>query len=248
MENDLSTGGTLGLLPSVITSSLTPLSGTHLRCACLNAKICKEIEQEFLSGNNIRDETDLYQEDIAYASGAVMSSVAFLEATINEFFHDFFDKFNNLKINKSNLLIELKSEWDKNEDDFYWRKLEDKYEIVYKEIIGEKLYKKSKTYENFKDIIRIRNLLVHFKLKWQDVINEDNQYKINHIRKKFKENPFREKTGNPYFPDKCLAAGCAEWSIKSSYEFLTMFSNELSNSGIVLLKPFIIEIFKEYYS
>jgi hypothetical protein len=89
MENELSAAGTIGLSGSVSMSSLAPLSGTHLRCAYLNAKMCKEIEQEYLSGNNFRDENDLHQEDMAYADGEVMASLAFLESTIMNFSMNF---------------------------------------------------------------------------------------------------------------------------------------------------------------
>ncbi|AKB74971.1 hypothetical protein MSLAZ_1710 [Methanosarcina lacustris Z-7289] len=238
----------IGLHAEIEIKSLIPLSGTHLRCACLCANRCKEIEQEFIDENTTIDENDLCQEDIAYATGAVISSIAFLESSINEFFQDFFHDFDNLKVNKLDSLMNLKQTWDENNETILWYKLDKKYEITYKEILGKTSYKNSKTYDRFKNLIYLRNLLVHFKAKWQTTDpKEDNQYRIKHLRKQFKENTFMEKTGNSYFPKKCLGAGCAEWSIIVSTEFLAMFSNELSCYDIDLqLRTNVNKILQQY--
>jgi hypothetical protein len=60
MENDkpVHDTTTIGIHPSVSISSLIPITGTHLRCACLCANNCKEIEQEF------RDETTIELREI----------------------------------------------------------------------------------------------------------------------------------------------------------------------------------------
>ena len=151
-----------------------------------------------------------------------MASVAFLESTINEFFHD-------LKINQS--------EWK----DF---NLEGKYKFIYKKILNDELDTEGTTYIDFIYLIYLRNRLMHFKLKWQTTDpDEDDQYDMRRrLENKFKKNPFREITGNPYFPDKCLGAGCAEWSINVATRFLNMFSK----SGIDLLKPYITRVLQEY--
>jgi len=33
--------------------------------------------------------------------------------------------------------------------------------------------------------------------------------------------------GNPYFPDKCLGAGCAEWAVVSAKSFADDFCSRL---------------------
>jgi hypothetical protein len=157
----------------------------------------------------------------------VTYSVKFLESTINEFLH-------NSGINKS--------EWEGINS------LSRKYKFVYKEILNEDLDEESTTYVDFTDLIYLRNQLMHYKLKWQTTDpEEDDQYNIwRRLENKFEKNPFRGNTGNPYFPDKCLGAGCAEWSIHVSVKFLNMISKALSKSGIELMKPHIIRILHEY--
>lgn len=251
--------------------TLTPLSGSHLRCACLCANRCKEIEQEFIDGNTTRKESDLFQEDMAYAIGAIMASVAFLESTINEFLQEFFYKFDNLTINKSDW-VDLKTLWGKgvgedtskmlntminilitkyqysNKEIKRQSKLITKYEIAHQILFNKQLNKSCDACVDFVNLIHLRNQLVHFKLKWQTTHPEEEDLYIMrlHFENKFKKNVFMEKSGNSYFPDKCLGAGCAEWSIFVSTEFLNLFSNTISKSGIDLLKPHINRIIQEY--
>lgn len=258
MEDKLSASTTTYISANCSIRSLIPLSKTHIRCACLCAERCREIENGYREGNESKDKNDLFQEDIAYADGAIMSSVAFLESSINEFLQDYFYRFKYSEEEKSEFLINLKSEWDKNERGFFKKHkcdfIEGKYKFAYQIILckelDEELNKENKefyeAYTNFRYLIKLRNKLVHFVAKWQPDDIMDDLYEMAYFKDNFKENPFMEDTGNPYFPQKCLGAECAEWSIKTSIKFLTILSNDLSKSGIDLLKPHIIRIIQEY--
>jgi hypothetical protein len=46
------------------------------------------------------------------------------------------------------------------------------------------------------------------------------------LRKKFAPNPLAEKN-NPFFPDKCLGHGCAEWALINSVIFTDEFFRRL---------------------
>lgn len=52
----------------------------HLRCACYCTRNCDRIEAQFVDERTNRENSPLLDEDISYASGAILSSVAFLEA------------------------------------------------------------------------------------------------------------------------------------------------------------------------
>lgn len=155
-----------------------------------------------------------------------------------------------MSINKSEL-AELKSKWDNDKKldnrSILYSKLEDKYsDIVYKKILHKEIDKES--WENFKNLVNLRNLLVHFKAEWQkELPKKDNQYKIVHLGKLCKQNPFMEDIDNPVFPKKLLCSNCAVWSINVSTKFRTMFSNDLSDSNIGLsLRTDINKILQEY--
>lgn len=235
----------------VKTKSSIPLSKTHLICACLCASQCKEIEQKIM-------DIDSHQEDIAYAAGSVMSSIAFLESSINEIFQDYFYGFKYSKEKKSDSLMKRKSDWDKGERKFFeeynTHSIIGKYKLAYQIMLEKELnpkskesYENSEVYEKFTKLNELRNKLVHFKLKYQYDDQDDNQYEITYYKDKFKENPFIE-AGKLYFPKKCLGAGCAEWAIVVSTDFFTMFSEELSKSNIHLIKRTNINKILQQYS
>jgi len=239
----------LGMHTDFELKSLVPLSGTLLRCACLCADRCKKIEKEFIDGKTTQDKNDLHQEDMANACGAVVLSVAFLEATINEFFQRFFYDFDKLNIDKSQL-VDLKSEWESGEKNkILFSNLEDKYvEYAYERILNKKLDKNTKLWDNFKKLILLRNSLVHFKAKWQNELSgKDKEYEIEDLGKRFKKNPFMEGSGNRHFPKRLLNAECAVWSINVSTKFRTVFAKDLSDSNIdISLRPDITKILNQY--
>jgi hypothetical protein len=109
-----------------------------------------------------------------------MASVAFLESTINEFFQEFYYKFDNLDINKSNWM-DLKILWDKGVGEDIRKmlnlmirilitkyqypkketekqsKLITKYEIAHQILFSKQLDKSCKAYIDFVDLIYLRN-------------------------------------------------------------------------------------------
>jgi hypothetical protein len=48
------------------------------------------------------------------------------------------------------------------------------------------------------------------------------------LKGKFDENIMRKNTGNPFYPDKCLGHGCAEWAVNTSKDFINMFYKHLN--------------------
>jgi hypothetical protein len=50
---------------------------------------------------------------------------------------------------------------------------------------------------------------------------------INKLSGKFSSNPLMNGSDNPYFPDKCLGSGCADWAIRSIRVFSDDFFGRL---------------------
>jgi hypothetical protein len=146
--------------------------------------------------------------------------------------------------------IDLKSEWERTEENkILFSSLEEKYvEYAYKRILNKKLDKSTKLWNDFKGLILLRNSLVHFKAKWQNELSrKDNEYRLEHLGKRFKRNPFMEDAGNRDFPKRLLNAECATWSINVSTKFRSTFSKDLSDSNIdVILGPDINKILHQY--
>ena len=65
--------------------------------------------------------------------------------------------------------------------------------------------------------IKLRNLLIHFKPETISVINAPKLE--SQLVNKFPQNSLMAGSGNPFFPDKCLGAGCVNWTVQSAKGF-----------------------------
>jgi len=69
-------------------------------------------------------------------------------------------------------------------------------------------------YQDAKLFISIRNDLVHFRPVTQT--HGEEMAREKQLKGKFAENALMLGAGNPWFPAKCLGAGCAQWSGQTS--------------------------------
>ena len=101
----------------------------------------------------------------------------------------------------------------------------DKYQLAL-HFCGKDIFKKGKPpYQNAQYVIELRNSLVHYK---PESISPNSDHKLSKkLQGKFLENSLMDKSGNPYFPDKCLGCECAIWSWKTMEEFVGTFFNEV---------------------
>lgn len=218
----------------MIMKFLGPLSNNHLRCARLCARNCEMIEVQYKNGSTIQENDSLFNEDLAYATGAVISSVAFLEAVINEFFQYclFFREPWLAKLDDE-ILLTLCDKWKTKSfpDKKILEKYTHAYGIILKKGITNDLYIKDIT-----DLIELRHTLVHYKPMWQTVeptledpyLTIADPYDIQQLIGRFKENIFFSNSKNPFFPHRCLGAGCALWAVNSSDEFINFFFTSIN--------------------
>lgn len=239
----------INLNVKVELKSKTRFSSKHIRCACLCVKECDEIEGEYEEGS-IWDEknAELYENDISYASGSIISSVAYLESTINEFYSDCCDKVKNYKsveyLNGIDLktLVLLADKW--NCDKFEMNKTLVKYDQALKIVTMNCFDTKEKTYIDAKNLLRMRNSLVHYKAMWQGPVANESPYNLNHLKGKFDMNPFMENSDNEFFPYKCLGKGCARWGIKSAIDFASSFYDKIGVKPLVNAQNIFSSILK----
>ena len=178
------------------------------------------------SGKTFAD-GDFINHHRAYVVGAILTSVASVEARINEFYIDATDNLlgSILDVSQQALLAEL------------WKPLDEKkvsilqkYQIALAAIGRGKFDTSRGPYQNVALLIGLRNMLVHFKPEW-----DSNQKKHGKIEKdlqgRFELNPFWPKDNSIFFPFKCLSYGCASWAIRSSMDFILEFF------GLIELDP-----------
>jgi hypothetical protein len=69
-------------------------------------------------------------------------------------------------------------------------------------------------YQDAKLVVELRNALMHYKPETLSAV-EPHQFR-KALAGKFPPDRLIDTPGNPFFPDKCLGAGCAAWAVQSS--------------------------------
>lgn len=173
----------------------------------------------------------LNTEHKGYVISSVLLSVNFLEASINEFFSLVNDLNSNNKLEKQNLEL-MQSLWEKGIPRTANYRILEKYQIA---LVLNKKSTFSENIQPYQDcnlIIKLRNALVHYEPEWMlaytdytdQVFNEHKFQKM--LVNKFKLNPLTGES-NPFYPDKCLSHGCAEWVLKSVIKFTEAFYDSI---------------------
>jgi hypothetical protein len=163
-----------------------------------------------------------------YVTGAVLSTVASLEATINE-----------LYIDAQNANSPTFQSVDQKVPGFLaaenWQELErkpilDKYQKALSLTGKPEFVRGDSSYQNVDSLIKLRDALVHYKPEW-DTDQEEHKKIESRLKSRFPRNPFAGPN-DAFFPKKCLGHGCAEWAVKSSTRFVDDFFSKLGIPSI----------------
>lgn len=187
-------------------------SSYHLWSAENNSKKAKEIEDAHVG----KPRFDI--EHRAYVIGAVISSVAFVEAVINELFQDIKDGHSSYLTGMEKKTANLVSSiWDDI----------DRVNILKKFQLGLFCFRKdlfntgASPYQDMDLVIKIRNDLVHYKPK-SLCVNSTHTLESK-LKGKFQENKLMSGAGNNCYPDKYFGCGCSNWATQSAKKFADDF-------------------------
>lgn len=175
--------------------------------------------------------TPLDLEHRAYVVNAIFSAAAFLEAAINELYQDAYDEHLAHIAPLSPAARESIAE--------FWKIIaghdtragsrfgtHEKYWMALTLAGAEPLDTESDLYRNARLVIRLQNALVHYKPMTFTQI--DTSGLDEELHGKFPLNPFTvDRAEAPFFPDKALGSGCAEWAVRSARAFAEAFFEEL---------------------
>jgi hypothetical protein len=205
----------------------------YIQSAALLCRLGYFVEKNYTESGEISQESLLRHE--AFVLNSIFSSVAFLESTVNELYSDAADNayfFTNEK--NEALLKNIGDKW-KNENYFDRTPMVNKYQKIL--VIADKpmFDEQHPAFSNVRNLMEIRNYLMHYRREWviiqkgrvSDAREETRAEKFEKILKnKFMENPLAH-TSRPFFPDKCLGHGCAEWAVVNCLEFTDDFFLQL---------------------
>jgi hypothetical protein len=205
----------------------------YIQSAALLCRLGFALEQECREMPDVPADIQLRHE--AFILNSVLSSVAFLESTINELYADVSDEAYFYADEKHEVLLRMIREKWKNEKNFDRSPMITKYQKILL-IAGKSLFDEGdQAFANVQDLIEIRNYLMHYKREWVVLAERENRIVGEEttgakfeksLRKKFATNPLAPKN-QPFFPDKCLGHGCAEWAVVNSLIFTDEFFRRL---------------------
>lgn len=191
-------------------------SRQHLVAARHFAHLATEAEEQ----NEVS--RTLKTEHRAYVTGAIVFSVAFLEASINELYLEAVDinrtTLSTLTDPQFTILAEL------------WPIVEQtqalgKFQIVLASCGCSRFDKGVEPFQGVDSLIKIRNALIHYRPEWDNELDEHKKIH-NRVSNKFALNPFTDKS-SLWFPHQCLGAGCAKWGIGRVEQFIVEFCQRL---------------------
>lgn len=212
---------------SVTISMRHYLSIGHLSAAALFARQCKEIEP---TAQATPIDSPQRRQHNACAISSVIVSAAFLEATINEMFSDCSDDHSTERIASlpaRNLMANL---WRKGIPRTAAYSIVEKYEIAL-ELNGKPAFNTgSSPCQDVKLLIELRNALIHYEPE-TIVRHSGHENPQPHKFEKRLKGKFPINTltglGNPFYPDKVLGAGCAQWAVRAAVAFTDDFFQKL---------------------
>jgi len=204
----------------------------YIQSAAVLCRLGFAIEQQCLA-NEVPAELRLRHE--AFILNAVLSTVAFLESAVNELYADatddtcFFSDGEHREVLRS-----IAGKWH-NARNFDRAPMITKYQKILEITTGSPFDEHDQAFANVRILTGIRNHLMHYKREWVvirtspvalsgDESTPDKFDKV--LRKKFAINPLASKN-QPFFPDKCLGHGCAEWAVLNSVIFTDEFFRRL---------------------
>jgi len=205
----------------------------YIQSASLLCQLAFAIEQEYREAQEIPPDLQLRHE--VFVLNSVLSSVSFLESTINELYADVADEAYYFADEKHEALFRLIGEKWKNEKNFDRAPLLTKYQKILTIAGMPSFYEGDPAFANLIILIEIRNHLMHYTREWVVIGNggtkgagEETQEKKfeKNLRQKFATNPLAPKN-RPFFPGKCLGHGCAEWAVVNSLIFTDEFFRRL---------------------
>jgi len=205
----------------------------YIQSAAILCRLGYEIEKNYEKTEKISPDTLIRHE--VFILNSLLSSVAFLESTINELYADAADDAYFFSDEKNEALFRTIREKWKNDKNFDRAPLITKYQkilaIAKKGVFDEN----NPVFSDVRDLVEIRNYLMHYKREWvivkrNEEAGDRKETKAEKFEKllknKFSENPLAQKN-QQFFPDKCLGHGCAEWAVQNSLKFTDEFFRNL---------------------
>lgn len=206
----------------------TYFSISHVLGASMFAREAARIERDYAH----EDWPKVHSIHRSYVVGAIFSSVAFVESTINEVFADAADSniHEHLRGIDPTFVPLLRSGPPRRGAGTL-----DKYDAALLAIGRPVFGTDTAPRQEVQHLVWLRNALVHFQPESLLAIDSEHgpipQHKLERLlSEQFSLNPF-SGAGNPFWPDKCLSHGCAAWAVAASVRFVDGFTSMVGTAS-----------------
>jgi len=205
----------------------------YIQSAALLCRLGYEIEH--VQGKTEVPSPDSLLRHEVFILNSLLSSAAFLECTINELYADAADDACSFGDEKKEALLRIIREKWNNRKNFDRAPLITRYQKILGIAKKPSFDETSPVFSDVRHLVEIRNHLMHYKREWVSVRDEEEAWNSEEtfagkfeklLKNKFPENPFARKN-QPFFPDKLMGHGCAEWAVLTSLAFTDEFFNKL---------------------
>jgi hypothetical protein len=178
-----------------------------------------------------KESSDFFLKHRAYVISSILTSVAFLEALINELFADASEgqtlSFPGLAQPTSELLGTM---WRLDIPRTASYPILKKYRVALALAGKSGLDTSASWYGDVDVVVKLRNALVHYEpetIPTDSTRDPDEIHKLEkRLKRKFCENPLTSD-GNAFYPDKCLSFGCAAWAFDACVPLADEFCSRL---------------------
>lgn len=207
-------------------------SNTHIQSAVTFSRMAFEIERKYKDSYTSAPVPQRIQYE-ACVLGAILCSVGYLEANINEFFSNIndYDYRKEKYIMKPKIRTLISRMWELGVPKTARYSVLEKYQIALTLCDKELTEKGKPPFQDIQLLIQLRNALTHYEPEWVTTLSDlPEKITVQTLEKKLKNkfvtNPFVLDI-DPFFPDKCLSYDCAKWAISNSIEFTQEFYSKL---------------------
>jgi hypothetical protein len=193
------------------------LSKQHLGAAAFFASEARGIE----AATSTPDDS-VKAKHRAHVTAAVLCSVAFLEASINELHLSARDQDSTALPTFDSRLFQMFG--------LFWEQVEmyptlKKHQVALVLAGKDQFDRGTSPYQEAEALVKLRDCLIHYKPEWDDETGHHQKLE-DRLRNRFALNPYAA-AGALWFPHRCLGAGCAEWSVATTYVFSDDFCSRL---------------------
>lgn len=202
------------------TAISAPLGADYLKTAVLFAERAKRVE-----GSPPEDAFERSLLHRSLVTSSILAATCSLEATINEWFSYAMEIGGRGRVSTRKRVEQLWSLGVPRTASFH---ILQKYQVALALTGIPTMSEGKEPYQSARCLVELRNWLVHYEPTWEPTAgHEDSGLHTPHklfrrLRGKFPLNPLCASHA-PFWPYKCLSAGCALWATACAHSFMNDF-------------------------